>query len=62
MFRAGIFNQPKDDDPEFKHQNQAELWCKEQGKKDSCEAYAVWDKWDATVYLYLDFEEFEPRN
>lgn len=61
MFRAGIFNNPKNDDPEFKHQHQAELWCQEKGKESEKTPYAVWNKDDRTVYLFFDYEEFEPR-
>ncbi len=61
MYRAGVFNQPKNNDPEFNTLYEAEQWCIEVGKNDSNEAYAVWDKYDQTVYLYFDHEEFVPR-
>lgn len=61
MFRAGIFNNPKTDDPEFKHQHQAEKWCKEQHEVCDKTPYAVWNESDSTVYLFFDYEEFEPR-
>jgi hypothetical protein len=61
-FRAGIFNNPKNDDLEFNHQHQAEEWCQQQLKICDKSAYAVWDNNDKTVYLLFDYEEFEPRN
>ena len=61
MYRAGIFDNPKNDDPEFKHQHQAEEWCRNKAKIDDKGAYAVWDRLDNTVYLWFEYEEFEPR-
>jgi hypothetical protein len=61
MYRAGIYNNPKNNDIEFNDLHQAELRCREKGKKDSFETYTAWDKHDQTVYLYLDYQEFEPR-
>ena len=61
MFRAGEFSNPKNDDPEFKHQHQAEQWCITQSKEKNG-AYAVWGENDKTLFLFYDYEAFEPRN
>ena len=61
MFRAGIFNNPQTDDPEFDSQALAENYCEEKGRADCRTPYAVWDENDNTVFLYFDYEAFVPR-
>ena len=60
MFRAGEFNNPKNDDPKFEHQHQAELWCEQQSKAHQG-AYAVWNRMDETLFLFYEYEAFVPR-
>lgn len=61
MYRAGRFDMPAQDDPEFEHQHQAEEYARKKSNDERGAAYAVWDERDNTLVLFFEYEVFELR-
>ena len=59
-FRSGVFNDPKNDDPVFSSQHDAELYCQAKGRAEPQTPYAVWDQEDNEVFLYFNYQSFVP--